>query len=1409
MFNSGVRGARARDSQGTISPQSQFAQNTSPQASITGYSVLDSDDLTLDPAGGQTVVVRGGGFAVGVSVVLDGVTIGSVTRVSDTEIRFTSPAKAGGSYTLIAYNTTGGGGILVPGLVYSAVPAWTTSAGSIGSNYETTTINRQVVATSDSALTYTLASGSLPAGATLNSNGTITGTAPVDGSSTTYTFAVTATDAELQDTTRTFTLTINTDVVSWTTPAPSATVNLDAVAADITLAATSAAGYSISNYSADTLPDGLTLSDGKITGTPLIAGTFNTTLSATAATSARTGTNTVTWIITLGDLYFGNTVLLVPGDVRPALSDASTNNLQVSTQGGVLSKQSPFSNPDGGSVTFTSYNQWVHIPAGSTAFQYGTGDYTVECWLKFPGVRTQGSAIFDYSEPGYSEPYMAFSSGTLQYRIGGSWAYIAPVSVFYTDASSYKDGGWHHFALTRSSGSAKVFIDGTQFGSTFTDNYNYTRTTSLRIFGINTGAASDAMYGYCSNFRVVKGTALYTTNFTPPTQALTAVPGTTLLTLQTAIPTNNNAIVDSSPYFRGITRNGNTTQGSFSPFGENWSYYFDGTTDVVTPPANDAFALGTGAFCIEGWVFNTTLKNYSCLVTTRPNNGSYADAYHVGWGADGGGSFYVNTTGYAGWPAGTLKTNKWQHLVVSRNSSGVVSSFVDGVRVGTSTGVTTNFTRNLLGIGDMPTTQAEGIIGNISNLRIVKGSSVYDPTQTTITVPTGPLTAVSGTVLLTAQNNRFVDNSAYKHTLTRTGDVRVQEFNPFSRTSSTLSNTSHSVRFNGNGLLDINYNSALDLSTGDFTLEMWIYPYAIDGMALVFAGGNMIAWASYELSMGSGGIYFAASSSNNGYNIGSESGTTGRMGDLTVGAWNHVAVTRSGDIYRGFVNGVQGYTQTTSLRPYNPNARGLIIGSNYNTTWGGSSLTSATNSHISNVRLVKGTALYTTNFTPPTSPLTAVSGTTLLTCQNNTIKDNSTNNFDVRIPSAFFGKVYPTTLSPFSSDVPTYSLKEDHTSAKFGGSLYFDGTGDYLNVGGMDVGTGDFTLQGWVYPTAWVEWQSVFSTRATNAASAVQWCLGIHQTGYPYVYSDNFQVQGSAGQVGLNVWTHLCVTKKSNAMRLFVNGNQVALNPSTSQNYTTAAAGIGANNNGSEPLTGFVSQLELLKGTGLYTSSFVPPRQPTTPGTSSQHLLLLGTNGAVRDASSNNLLETLGDTKISTSVGKFSRTYSMQFDGTGDYLKILSNANSLALGTSDFTIEMWINRNSSGVVQHLLDFRGANNNDYNPVFYWQTNNYLYYTNNNTSGDNQIQNSNPITSSSGWVHLALVRSGTTLVVYVNGVASGSVTYSTDIRGGNTVFVGSRFTGTGDFNGYIQDLRITKGIARYTTNFSTPLASVPQK
>jgi len=176
-----------------------------------------------------------------------------------------------------------------------------------------------------------------------------------------------------------------------------------------------------------------------------------------------------------------------------------------------------------------------------------------------------------------------------------------------------------------------------------------------------------------------------------------------------------------------------------------------------------------------------------------------------------------------------------------------------------------------------------------------------------------------------------------------------------------------------------------------------------------------------------------------------------------------------------------------------------------------------------------------------------------------------------------------------------------------------------------------------------------------------------------------------------------------------------------------------------------------------------------------------------------------GDAKTVTAESKYYGS-SGYFDGSGDYLS-LDNATAFALGTSNFTVEMWIYSSSFAAAQFLLDFRPAATNGAYPSLNIQTSGKVnYYANSGTSIESNAIDVN------AWVHVALVRASSVTKLYINGVNQGSA-YSDSTNylcpAARPVAASSGFSaGTATLNGYMQDLRITKGTARYTDTFTPP-------
>lgn len=204
-----------------------------------------------------------------------------------------------------------------------------------------------------------------------------------------------------------------------------------------------------------------------------------------------------------------------------------------------------------------------------------------------------------------------------------------------------------------------------------------------------------------------------------------------------------------------------------------------------------------------------------------------------------------------------------------------------------------------------------------------------------------------------------------------------------------------------------------------------------------------------------------------------------------------------------------------------------------------------------------------------------------------------------------------------------------------------------------------------------------------------------------------------------------------------------------------------------------------------------------------------GTNGSTTftDSSNNALTVTAnGNAQVNTTTKKYG-TGSLFCDGNGDNLSLSSNA-VFGFGTGDFTIEMWAYMTDASNTPYLLDCRSTSTAIENvPTFYINTDRTLTYW----ANGNARVNTTAI-SLNTWYHLAIVRvsSGNTTTVYANGSSIGSWNADTTNYATTALLVGMRTATAGQsFNGYIDDLRITKGVARYTGAFTPPTAAFPDR
>ena len=238
------------------------------------------------------------------------------------------------------------------------------------------------------------------------------------------------------------------------------------------------------------------------------------------------------------------------------------------------------------------------------------------------------------------------------------------------------------------------------------------------------------------------------------------------------------------------------------------------------------------------------------------------------------------------------------------------------------------------------------------------------------------------------------------------------------------------------------------------------------------------------------------------------------------------------------------------------------------------------------------------------------------------------------------------------------------------------------------------------------------------------------------------------------------------------------------------------------PWPGYISNVRFINGNGtIYTAAFTPPTAPVT-ATNDTVLQLNFTNAGVIDQSGRNDLETVGDARISTSVKKYG-TGSMVFDGTGDYLFTRTNP-ALAFESGDFTIEFWINFSSTSGRQDIV-WWVPDNDSLRGGISWQLSGaaLCYYD----AAAGAVINAAWSPAINTWYHIALTRSSTTSSLFIDGTSVGTYGTIRPYVSSYRLYIGKDSAAESSYvTGYIDDFRITKGVARYTANFTPPTAAI---
>tara|TARA_R110002072_G_scaffold130560_1_gene269450 strand:+ start:408 stop:2402 length:1995 start_codon:yes stop_codon:yes gene_type:complete len=611
-------------------------------------------------------------------------------------------------------------------------------------------------------------------------------------------------------------------------------------------------------------------------------------------------------------------------------------------------------------------------------------------------------------------------------------------------------------------------------------------------------------------------------------------------------------------------------------------------------------------------------------------------------------------------------------------------------------------------------------------------------------------------------NNAFDDGSANNYTVTAAGDVTQGSFGPFARPDGEWG-----VDFDGaSDYLDA--NDGPTFGTDAFTIEFFVNHRAITGNHIMFDSRPTSTNGLYPM-------IWINSSGTLQYYVSTSSVISG--GTMTTNTWHHVAVSRTSTSTKMFLDGTQVGSTYSDSNNYVDSGRMRVGTSAFQVSDG-----FHVNGVISNLRVVNS-ALYTSNFTAPTTKLTAVTNTKLLTCQSNRFVDNSADGLTMT-PS---GNTAVTAFGPFLSNAV-------YDATVNGASAYFDGSGDYLSTPSISIGTGTFSFECWLYPIGITD---------GNNDTIIRFANGNNNTGVQiYIANgDDLKIYKYSGgaksfyNVFLpNQWHKLLFVRESNTLTSYVNG--VSVGTYTVSDNLDGVVMLGANG-GAELATGYMSGARL-SNNARQSGNYTVETAPFTTDNNTTFLLNMADGQAIDSAAQNNLT-LFGTAKTSTGQAKFGDA-SLLLDGNSDYVRLNTGFN---MAGGDFTFEMFVRLNAIDVGQTLFDTRPDSTNGLYHQLYIHSGNRILYVVSGAAKIDAAANTLNLTTGT-WYHIALCRSGTSTKLFLDGTQKGS-TYSDStvyLNSGKCVIGVSSYGDSGNWgNYYMNDFRASN-FARYTSNFTAP-------
>ena len=551
------------------------------------------------------------------------------------------------------------------------------------------------------------------------------------------------------------------------------------------------------------------------------------------------------------------------------------------------------------------------------------------------------------------------------------------------------------------------------------------------------------------------------------------------------------------------------------------------------------------------------------------------------------------------------------------------------------------------------------------------------------------------------------------------------------------------------------------------------------------------------------------------------------------------------DKMRLYVNGVlapsastHGTSSTTHVMSPNKSGMNQIIGNN-------SVNDAKANLLIADVYFLDGVAKTVTGGVTDFTELNGYGG---LKPKGYTGTDFGNNGFHIDAQPAYDADLLVTSIDRNDGDTLFADAASGHTITDTGNpehsiavgnpftgddkSIYWDGSSYGLETDSSTdfaLGTDDFTIEFWFNAEFSTSWPLPIASSDTSYGPFIY----ITASKYIAIYqgSNTSKWQSPSNTVKENQWQHFVYCRKTISgttyNRVWVDGTEISPSSGSTTgdwSYGTSAQSIKIAAANYNYLKGYLHDVRIIKGTAAYWGSgtngagdITVPTEKLTAVTNTKLLIQptpssdsswsdIDKSGVSGRTISHSNSVAYADPTASTAYEAAAKSSAMHFDGSGDYLTTESTSD-LRFGTGDFTAECWFNPSQVANTWEPLLASENYPSDASWVLYQKAAG-IYFRCDDNGTYLTIEEAGLLTTGT-WHHVAAVRSSGNVTVYLDGSPIDSTKdYSSyNLDNDNGVAIGYSYSSVGPFNGYIFDARITKGTARYTSDFSSSLPSAP--